>query len=217
MKHDAIGIRLPREVLSHIEKLSKEEREDRNTIIRKLVVLGYADFMKERAAQKYLSGRVALSEAAHQVGLTLWEMERHLVGAGNMVDVLERRQFRHAWSVVSAGLSIKTEPDYQRAVTLLDRLLDEVGENERHPLFGFLDVLGTLIESYESDHVEVKGATGKDVLKSLMEEHRVTQSDLPEVGSQGIVSEILHGRRELNARQIKALSERFGVSPAVFF
>ena len=49
-----------------------------------------------------------------------------------------------------------------------------------------------------------------------MEEHDLRQSDLPEVGSQGIVSEILSGKRELNTRQIRALAERFGVSPAVF-
>ncbi len=54
-------------------------------------------------------------------------------------------------------------------------------------------------------------------LKFLMQEHNLTQSDLPEVGSQGVVSEILRGRRELNTRQIKALSKRFGVSPAAFF
>ena len=134
-----------------------------------------------------------------------------------MVNVLERPQFKRDWSVVSVGLSIKTDMDYQRAVALLDQLLDEVGENERHSLFGFLDVLGTLIESYESDHVKMKGASGKDVLRSLMEEHGLAQSDLQEIGSQGVVSEILHGRRELNTRQIKALSERFGVSPAAFF
>ena len=134
-----------------------------------------------------------------------------------MVNVLEKPQFRRAWTVVSTGLFIKTGHDYKKAVALLDRLLDEIGENQRHPLFGFLEVLGTLVENYESDHVDMKGATGRDALKFLMEEHDLTQSDLPEVGSQGVVSEILHGRRELNARQIKALSERFGVSPAVFF
>ena len=134
-----------------------------------------------------------------------------------MVDVLERSKFRQAWSVVSEGLSIRTEQDYRRAVALLDRLVDQVGEDQRHPLFGFLEVLGTLVESYESDHVEIKGATGKDVLKFLMEEHDLTQSDLPEVGTQGVVSEVLHGRRELNTRQIKALSKRFNVSPAAFF
>jgi len=112
---------------------------------------------------------------------------------------------------------MKTDHDYKKAVALLDRLLDEIGENQRHPLFGFLEVLGTLVENYESDHVDMKGATGRDVLKFLMDEHGLAQSDLPEIGSQGVVSEILHGRRELNTRQIKALSERFGVSPAAFF
>ena len=82
MKHDAIGVRLPKDVLSHIDKLSKEEHEDRSTIIRKLVILGYADFMKERAAEKYLSGKVTFSEAAHQAGLTLWDMEQYLVERG---------------------------------------------------------------------------------------------------------------------------------------
>lgn len=134
-----------------------------------------------------------------------------------MVDILERPTFRQAWSVVSLGLSIKTERDYTRAVALLDRLLDEVGDDEGHPLFEFLEVLGTMVESYESDHVRVRGATGKDVLHLLMEEHGLTQSDLPEIGSQGVVSEILHGRRELNTRQIRALSKRFSVSPSAFF
>jgi HTH-type transcriptional regulator/antitoxin HigA len=49
-----------------------------------------------------------------------------------------------------------------------------------------------------------------------MEEHDLKQSDLPEIGSQGVVSEVLAGRRQLNIRQVKALSERFGISPAVF-
>jgi HTH-type transcriptional regulator/antitoxin HigA len=49
-----------------------------------------------------------------------------------------------------------------------------------------------------------------------MEEHDLTQSDLPEIGSQGVVSEILAGKRDLNVRQIAQLAERFGVSPVVF-
>ena len=55
-----------------------------------------------------------------------------------------------------------------------------------------------------------------ELLQFLMEEHQLTQSDLPEVGSQRVVSEILGGKRELNVRQIRALSRRFGVSPSVF-
>jgi HTH-type transcriptional regulator / antitoxin HigA len=49
-----------------------------------------------------------------------------------------------------------------------------------------------------------------------MEEHGLKQADLPEIGSQGVLSEILSGKRQLNARQIKLLSKRFKVSTAVF-
>jgi HTH-type transcriptional regulator/antitoxin HigA len=54
------------------------------------------------------------------------------------------------------------------------------------------------------------------MLRFLMEEHSLKQSDLPEIGSQSLVSEILSGKRELNVRQIRALAKRFGVSPAAF-
>ena len=46
--------------------------------------------------------------------------------------------------------------------------------------------------------------------------HDLKQSDIPEIGSQGVISEILSGKRQFNVRQIKLLSNRFNVSPAVF-
>ena len=53
----AIGIRLPKEVLKHIESLSEGEMEDRSTVIRKLVMIGYKDFMQRKAAEEYLKGK----------------------------------------------------------------------------------------------------------------------------------------------------------------
>jgi len=43
--------------------------------------------------------------------------------------------------------------DYRDLVQLLDRLTDEVGEDENHPLASLMDVLGALIEKYEDEHV----------------------------------------------------------------
>lgn len=77
-----IGIRLPKEVLKEIKKLSKEEMEDRSTIIRKLVMIGYRDFMVKKSAEDYLKGQITLSEAAHKASLTIWEMEKYLVEHG---------------------------------------------------------------------------------------------------------------------------------------
>lgn len=120
------------------------------------------------------------------------------------------------WIAIAPLLVIRGEQDYELAVARLNHLLDQVGADEQHPLYALLDTLGVLIHAYEQEHVSMPRATGRDVLSYLMEEHGLTQSDLPEVGSQGVVSEILHGKRQLNVRQIRALADRFGVSPAVF-
>jgi len=120
------------------------------------------------------------------------------------------------WAAIRPLLNIRSERDYDRAVAWLNRLLDDIGTDERHPLYGLLDTLGTLVHAYEERHHPMPECTGADMLKFLMEEHGLTQSDLPEVGSQGVVSEILSGRRELNVRQIRSLATRFQVSPAAF-
>ena len=138
-------------------------------------------------------------------------------GRGKMINVLEKPAIKQVWPDVGAGLSIRTEKDYDRAVTILNRLLDEVGDDEKHPLFDFVEVLGTMIESYEEDHVKIPDVPGREVLKFLIEQHDLKQSDLPEVGNQSVVSQVLRGKRELNTHQIKALGARFNVSPAVFF
>lgn len=126
------------------------------------------------------------------------------------------RELQTHWARVYPLLSIRTESEYAAAVARLNDLLDEVGTDERHPLYGLLDTLGALIDVYEQQHHPMPVASGAEMLRFFMEEHDLTQRDLPEVGSQGVISEILSGKRELNVRQIRALASRFHVSPAVF-
>ena len=125
-------------------------------------------------------------------------------------------QQQHYWSQVSDLLKIHNEREYDLAVERLNGLIDEVGTDERHPLYSLLDTLGALVHAWEEQHQPMDAVPGRDVLRYLLDEHGLAQSELPEVGSQGVVSEILNGHRELNVRQIRALSGRFGVSPAVF-
>ena len=125
-------------------------------------------------------------------------------------------EVREHWATIEPVLTIQDEQDYDRAVATLNELLDEVGTHYQHPLYGLLDTLGTIIAAYEAEHVALPDVGGAEALSYLMEEHNLRQSDLPDVGSQGVLSEILGGKRELNVRQIRALAERFGVSPAVF-
>jgi HTH-type transcriptional regulator/antitoxin HigA len=111
---------------------------------------------------------------------------------------------------------LRSEKDYRKAVAILDEILDEIGEDEAHPLADLAEALALFIHSYEESRAKIPEAAGQEVLKTLMKEHGLTQSDLPEIGSQGVISEILSGARELNVRQIRRLAKRFGVSPAVF-
>lgn len=105
---------------------------------------------------------------------------------------------------------------YARMTEILEALLDETCGDESHPAMGLVDIVGDLIEDYEAEHHALPETTGVLALKFLMDQHGLKQSDLSEIGSQGIVSEILAGKRELNIRQVRALSERFGVSAASF-
>ena len=120
------------------------------------------------------------------------------------------------WPTIRPLLTIRNEREYDRAVKRLNELLDEIGTNERHPLYSFMDTLGTVIEAYEEKHHPLPSSSSADMLRYFMEEHSLSQSDLSEIGSQGVVSEILSGKRELNIRQVRALAKRFHVSPAVF-
>lgn len=120
------------------------------------------------------------------------------------------------WATIGPILSIRNEREYDLAVKRLDQLLDEIGTNERHPLYGLLDTLGTMIHAYEEAHYPIPDCSGPEVLQFLMKEHGLKQSDLPEIGSKRAVSETLNGKRELNIRQIRVLAKRFRVSPAVF-
>ena len=121
------------------------------------------------------------------------------------------------WSGIENVFSVPhNQKDYNRLVHILDGLIDEVGEDESHPLASLVETLGSLIQSYEAENIpEMAGSPG-DILKTLIHEHGLKQSDLPEIGSQGVISELLSGKRQFNIRQIKLLSKRFNVSPAVF-
>ena len=120
------------------------------------------------------------------------------------------------WTPIAPILSLRNEAEYDAAVGRLNALIDEVGTNEQHPLYGLLDTLGTLIHTYEEQHHTIPDATGPEVLEFLMVEHGLTPADIPELGSPDAVERFLAGQHELSASQIRSLAERFHVSPAAF-
>jgi len=127
------------------------------------------------------------------------------------------KEIAKVWPNIQNVFSVPhNEKDYNNLVNLLDSLIDEVGNKESHPLSSLMETIGSLIEAYESQNYPDIEGDPINALKTLMEEHGLKQSDLPEIGSQGVVSEIISGKRQLNVRQLKLLSKRFKVSPIVF-
>jgi len=79
-----------------------------------------------------------------------------------------------------------------------------------------MDTIGILIEVYETKNYPEPQVLPNQMLLFLMGEHGLEAKELPEIGSEEIIKEILAGDRELDNRQIKNLSLRFHVSPTVF-
>ena len=130
---------------------------------------------------------------------------------------IQLEEIARIWPDIQNIFSVPhNEKGYKRLVQFLDGLIDEVGEDESHPLASLMEALGSLIESYEARNIPEIQGNPIDTFKTLIEEHGLKQSELPEIGSQGVISEILSGKRQPNVRQIKLLSKRFNVSPVVF-
>lgn len=139
---------------------------------------------------------------------------------GKKAVMAMHQQLSHAikyWAHIAPVVKYpKNNKEYKILVAQLDELLEIVGSNEQHALMGLVDALSYLISVYEEKNFKVPKISAVEVLKFLMVEHELSQKDLPEIASQGVLSEILNNKRTLNVRQIKLLAKRFGVSPATF-
>jgi HTH-type transcriptional regulator/antitoxin HigA len=79
-------------------------------------------------------------------------------------------------------------------------------------------LLTLLISDYEEKNYQLRAATPLEIIEELMAANDLRQKDLVGVfGTESVVSEVLNGKRELNKEHIRRLSERFKVSPALFF
>lgn len=110
------------------------------------------------------------------------------------------------------GAPIRDEQHYKAQLAFVEECFDGFGGDDGHPIFGLVAIIGERIRDYESRHHPWPDtSTPQSILASLIEEHGLSQKDLPEIGHQSVVSMILSGKRKLNLRQIQALSKRFRI------
>ena len=111
---------------------------------------------------------------------------------------------------------ITKRAQYEAAVEHLNRLLDAGGANQAHPLAGLVEALGEMIQAYEKRQAPAPDAPPREVLRYLMAQHGLKQTDLADIASQGTISDVLSGRRAIGKALAKKLAARFHVAAGVF-
>jgi HTH-type transcriptional regulator/antitoxin HigA len=110
------------------------------------------------------------------------------------------------------GGPVRDEAHYDELMGVVEALMGNVSALESGPLSGLVDLVADRIREYEDRaHPWPDTSTPATRLAFLMEQHGLRQCDLPEVGAQSVVSEVLSGKRALNLRQTQALAKRFCV------
>jgi HTH-type transcriptional regulator/antitoxin HigA len=121
-----------------------------------------------------------------------------------------------AFEAVADLRPIRTDTDYDRMVSLMNAILATVGEDEDHPLSGFLELVSDLVSLYERERFPVPPADPAQALRFLMEARGLKQEDLSGVVAQGNLSAILAGKRRISAKLARGLGQFFGINPALF-
>jgi HTH-type transcriptional regulator/antitoxin HigA len=112
---------------------------------------------------------------------------------------------------------IQTEEENDKALEFAGRLMRK-GDKRSPEETRLLDLLVTLIEDFEEKAYPMgESVRPVDTLCSLMEEHKLKQTDMLDIfGSQGVVSQVLNGKREISKAQARRLSERFRLPVDIF-
>ncbi len=107
---------------------------------------------------------------------------------------------------------IRTEKDYRATLKRLDELI-ALDPKEGTTAFDELDLISTLVESYENIHYPIDAPDPVKAIQYIMEEKGLSQKDLVKYfnGSKGLVSSFLSGKRELSKSVIKALHHGLGI------
>lgn len=124
------------------------------------------------------------------------------------------------------AIEIKTEQDYQFALDLIEHLIEKAEDKEGEPLLHMVDLVADSIEKYEDSFEDMQEFMREvdaldpalSTLRIIIGQHKLTYSDLQEeIGSKSLVSQIVNGTKNLTRNHIAKLSERFHVSPELFF
>ncbi|HXF39206.1 MAG TPA: transcriptional regulator [Blastocatellia bacterium] len=113
--------------------------------------------------------------------------------------------------------AIRTEKENERMLAEVDSLMSKPEDKLTPEEHALLELLFTLIERFEEEHYPIPEAPPHSIIQTLMQERELRQRDLvPVLGSRGVTSEVVTGKRKPSKAQAKALAKFFSVSPELF-
>lgn len=108
-----------------------------------------------------------------------------------------------------------SEAEYDRALEIAERLTFK--QDKTAAEIKLLKLVVALIEDYESLNYPMENVAPHQLLQHLMAENNIRQADLVGIiGSRGVVSEVVNGKRTISKAQAKALAQMFDVSSGLF-
>ena len=127
--------------------------------------------------------------------------------------------------VAAPILSLNDKQAYADALTMMEHLMESVGEDRNKPENILIGLLAHAIEEYETADEEISVFVNQSMaerrdlalLRIIIDQHQLTLSDLPEIGHKSLISKILSGERHLTRSHIEKLSKRFHIDPGLFF
>ena len=134
-------------------------------------------------------------------------------------------EYQSFMSIAQPLVNITNETDYHAALEALEETLEAASDSVDDPFNPLIDMLSHSIEKYESQDDELIAFVAEAdrmpadiaLIRTLMRQHELTGSDLPEIGDKTMVSKVLNGKRTLTRSAIERLSARFGLRPSMFF
>jgi HTH-type transcriptional regulator/antitoxin HigA len=135
------------------------------------------------------------------------------------IDYIDQRTDQKFHSPLSILKKPRNAKGYSKLEKILDKLIDVVRDNDKHPLTIVMQIVGENLEQYDSEHNPAIGYNINeiDMVKYLMASHHLHQTDLANIfGGQANVSKYLNGERPLSKKQILGLKKRFGISADFF-
>ena len=129
------------------------------------------------------------------------------------------RAIQSSWSKLDSMVHLRPiydEAGYEQMTSLMNSLLDVVGNNEDHALSGLLELVGDLVSKFERASYAIEAATPVDSLRFLIEARGLKQEALCSIVPQSNLSAILAGKRKISATLAGKLGKFFDISPAIF-